>query len=594
VTVPENPPRTNLYRADFGPSLELRDEEGKASVLAGHFARFNEWAEIRSAFEGHFLERFAPGSLVKTITERGSKMRVLFQHGKDAIGKQVLGEIVRLEEDPEGAVYEVELFDGIPQLILSGLKAGKYGSSFQFEVVKDEYDPRPRKSDYNPQGIAERTVVEAKVYEFGPVTFPAYEGASAGLRSVTDDFHPAVDRLAQDAERLEAIYRRGVSLSGVALPPEGATTAPVTSYGVLNSTTATTSNGTWAVDFSSAREASRREARRYERATQFIKTSPWAIHPDSLRVILQIVAERRSGYKPTPEEIRERLGVKQRQEEPIVVPVDVGEEDQPEPSVEDVAVIPVTGSIVPHADLFSEVSGATSIESLQAQFRASLSDESKRAILFNVDSPGGSASLVPEFAAEIMAARGTKPIVAVANTMAASAAYWIAAAADELVVSPSGQVGSVGVYAVHQDWSQYDTTLGVDTTLVSAGKFKTEGNEFQPLSDEGEAEMQRVVDAYYSMFVGALADSRATTRTTVKSEFGQGRMVMAADAVEKGMADRVGTFDETVQRLLADTPTERTEPEPPEVTTRPEPEPSEATTPRPRPQTRKEEPSWLL
>ena len=166
--------------------FELRDD-GETPTLVGHFAVFDEWSEINSRFEGQFLERISPGAFDKTFAENRRNMRVLFQHGRDAnVGEQPLGSIEELRSEPEGAYYEVGLFRGVPQLILEGLKAGVYGASFRFRAMKEDWNDRAEESEHNPTGMRERTITEAKVMEFGPVTFPAYEGASAGLRSITD------------------------------------------------------------------------------------------------------------------------------------------------------------------------------------------------------------------------------------------------------------------------------------------------------------------------------------------------------------------------------------------------------------------------
>ncbi len=152
-------------------------------TLVGHFARFNEWAEIDSYSEGHFLERIAPGSFVRTLAE--DRIRVTLNHGKDPdLGDKPIASPDVLREDPEGAWYEAPLLDGVPLLVVSGLRARQYGSSFRFEVIGEDFDRGAKRSDYNPQGLPERTITEARVHEFGPVTYPAYEGATAGLRTL--------------------------------------------------------------------------------------------------------------------------------------------------------------------------------------------------------------------------------------------------------------------------------------------------------------------------------------------------------------------------------------------------------------------------
>lgn len=183
-------PTDDLFRACY-PGVELRQEgEPGQPTLFGHLAVFNQWTEINSVFEGHFLERLAPGAFTKTFRENRDKMRVLFQHGKDPqIGDKPLGPIERLGEDETGAFYEVPMLDtSYNRDLIPGLQAGLYGSSFRFKVMKDEVDRRPSRSAYNPKGLPERTITEVRVPEFGPVTFPAYEGATAGVRSITDRF----------------------------------------------------------------------------------------------------------------------------------------------------------------------------------------------------------------------------------------------------------------------------------------------------------------------------------------------------------------------------------------------------------------------
>mgnify|MGYP001457106064 CR=1 FL=1 len=106
------PPRENLVRTMSEPPELDRATESDMPTLRGHFAVWDSWTEINSAFEGRFMERFAPSSMTKTLTEGRDNMRVLFQHGRDPqIGDKPLGPIARLEPDPVGAYYEVPLLD---------------------------------------------------------------------------------------------------------------------------------------------------------------------------------------------------------------------------------------------------------------------------------------------------------------------------------------------------------------------------------------------------------------------------------------------------------------------------------------------------
>lgn len=223
-----------------------------------------------------------------------------------------------------------------------------------------------------------------------------------------------------------------------------------------------------------------------------------------------------------------------------------------------VAVLPLRGLITPRPSFLGLLfGGGGGLQSFRQSFHEALASDDIASILIDVDSPGGVTDLVPETAAEIRAARGTKPIVAIANTMAASAAYWIASQADELVVTPSGEVGSVGVFMAHEDWSKFDEELGVSTTLISAGKYKTEGNPYEPLTDEARDAFQATVDDLYAMFISDVAKGRSATPAAVKAGYGEGRMALARRAVEAKMADRIDTFEGTVARLVRRPPRSR-------------------------------------
>lgn len=190
-------PRDNLIRGLFrtgngAPALAMRSTRndasaGGASMLEGHFAVFNEWTEIDSLWEGNFMESIAPGAFAKTFRERRNSIRVLFQHGRDPqIGDKPLGPIEELDEDDVGAHYLVPLLPTTYNADLEpGLRAGLYGASFRFSVVKEAVEQSPPASSWNPRGIPQRRITEMRLSEFGPVTFPAYASATAGLRGMT-------------------------------------------------------------------------------------------------------------------------------------------------------------------------------------------------------------------------------------------------------------------------------------------------------------------------------------------------------------------------------------------------------------------------
>ena len=190
-----------VYRGQFDKGLELRAGDSAAgSTMVGHFSMFNNWYEINSAYEGHFLERCVPGCYARTISNNRSSIKVAFDHGYDPqIGDKPLGPIETLSEDEIGAYYEVPLLDTdynrdfvLPALegrTMDGRKLGSVlGASFRFRVVGDAWDMEPERSDHNPDGIPERSITEARVFEFGPVVYPANPEATSGVRSLTDDY----------------------------------------------------------------------------------------------------------------------------------------------------------------------------------------------------------------------------------------------------------------------------------------------------------------------------------------------------------------------------------------------------------------------
>lgn len=180
---------------------ELRKADGDAMpTMEGHFSVFDDWYEINSYFEGEFMERIAPGAFKKTFKDdasrknAGDKIKCILEHGHDyTVGDKPLGVPRSLSEDATGAAYEVPLLDtSYVRDLVPALDAGAYGASFRFRVLVDEWIEEPERSDYNPNGIPERTIKEVRVMEFGPTMFPASAGASAGLRSTTDDYYAAV------------------------------------------------------------------------------------------------------------------------------------------------------------------------------------------------------------------------------------------------------------------------------------------------------------------------------------------------------------------------------------------------------------------
>lgn len=280
---------------------------------------------------------------------------------------------------------------------------------------------------------------------------------------------------------------------------------------------------------------------KYPHVLRAIYGRPWAIVPSMLDLICEIADFRASGGLLDDDEIRARIAAANNG------PRSGGKTARASRGAA-VAVIPVYGVISQRAGLMANSSGGTSVEGLTRAFRESIDDGDIGSIVFDVDSPGGSVDGIEELAAEIRAARGSKPIAAVANTMMASAAYWIASAADELIVTPSGQVGSIGVIAAHVDDTVAREAAGIKRTVIATPPGKADGFDGDVLSAEGADEIQSSVDAFYQMFVGAVAKGRGVGVETVRKDYGSGRMLLAKPALAAGMVDRIDTLDATIAR----------------------------------------------
>lgn len=217
-----------------------------------------------------------------------------------------------------------------------------------------------------------------------------------------------------------------------------------------------------------------------------------------------------------------------------------------------IAVLPLYGVVTQRGNMVDDVSGPGSVstQKFATSLRQALADESVSQILIDIDSPGGSVYGVAELADEIIAARSQKPIIAIANSLAASAAYWIGCSASEFYVTPGGEVGSIGVWQAHFDCSQALAADGVTPTLISAGKFKVEGNPYAPLDAEAQAFMQSRVDDYYLAFCKGVARGRGVPIAQVRNGMGQGRVLGADTAVEQNMVDGVVAFDDAIRNML--------------------------------------------
>lgn len=258
---------------------------------------------------------------------------------------------------------------------------------------------------------------------------------------------------------------------------------------------------------------------------------PWALLPAKLEAIAAFIDSRVNTDKidfPDPEAKQGKSGNR------------AGDAYQ---VLDGVAVLPVYGILDKRANLLSQFSGGTSTELLSRDFRAALTDPQVKAILLDIESPGGSIDGTKTLADEIFAARGGKPVVAFANDLMASAAYWIGSAAIQVVATATSQVGSIGVAMAHQDLSGRDAQRGVKRTIISSGKYKRIASDAGPLSSEGQDYLQQICDTFYGLFLEGVGRNRGQDAAMVHQEMADGRIFIGAQALTAGLVDRLGTFE---------------------------------------------------
>ena len=191
------------------------------------------------------------------------------------------------------------------------------------------------------------------------------------------------------------------------------------------------------------------------------------------------------------------------------------------------------------ANLFTEISGATSVEILATDLRTAATDPAIDQIVLEIDSPGGEATGIAELAGQIREISDTtKPVIAYVDGMAASAAYWLAAAATEIVTSPTAMLGSIGVVATYRREKSDDIKI-----ISSLSPLK----QASPETEAGRAEVQRLIDQLAEVFVADVSTYRDAPEERVRAEFGQGGLLIASDAVNVGMADTIGSFETLLQ-----------------------------------------------
>lgn len=218
---------------------------------------------------------------------------------------------------------------------------------------------------------------------------------------------------------------------------------------------------------------------------------------------------------------------------------------------EGVAVLPVRGTLMKRFNFLSVASGLTTYSGLAQDTKAALSDPQVKAVLFDIDSPGGTTHGCFELSDMIYGLRGEKPMWACANDLAASAAYAVASSADRIFLTRTAGVGSVGVFALHTDQSAQDEQIGVKYSYIFAGDKKIDGNPHEPLTKSARSDIQAEVDREYEIFVMTVARNRGFVGATVGNIRGTRAGVYFAENACPLMADEVGTCDDALEALTA-------------------------------------------
>ena len=220
-----------------------------------------------------------------------------------------------------------------------------------------------------------------------------------------------------------------------------------------------------------------------------------------------------------------------------------------------VAVLPVHGMISQRASIWQDLFGGTATEGLASAYSRAVNDDRISAIVLDVDSPGGTVAGVQEVADIISQGSQIKETAAIANSEAASAAYWIASQVGpgqkRFAAAPNADIGSIGVYRMHEDVSQAVAAEGVQVTFLAVPEYKVEANPYEPLSAEAINHHMDQVNATYENFVSAVSRGRGVTAGVVKDQFGKGRTFDSERAVQLGLIDRVATMSDLFRELGA-------------------------------------------
>jgi signal peptide peptidase SppA len=267
---------------------------------------------------------------------------------------------------------------------------------------------------------------------------------------------------------------------------------------------------------------------------RWILAHRWAILPEMLDTMMMI-ASGESAFDEARSAIMKRGGDK--------LP------GAAEATVRDgIAIVNITGPIFPRANLFTWFSGGTSIGLLSRDFSRAVDDPNIGGIVLVIDSPGGEVTGVNEFANMVYSARSVKPVTAYVMGRAASAAYWIASAAGNIVIDATAELGSIGVVSIWQSTKERDEKNGVKTWEIVSSASPNKRPD--PSTESGRTQIQSIVDQLAEVFVSTVARNRGVTPKKVLEEFGRGGTTIGQQAVKAGLADSLGSFETVLSDMV--------------------------------------------
>jgi ClpP class serine protease len=281
-------------------------------------------------------------------------------------------------------------------------------------------------------------------------------------------------------------------------------------------------------------------------AVSWILSHRWAILPSMLRTIVDVASRGVSSDSNISEVIARQAAA----EAPGAI---AAKDAKPLPNSrrveirDGVAIMQIVGPIFPRANLFTAISGGTSVQLLAKDLTAVMADDSVKALLINADSPGGEVTGISELADMLYNARNVKPIVFYGYGMICSAAYWLASATSKIVIDATAEVGSIGVVAAYTDQRERDKKSGIQTIEIVSSVSPNKRPD--PQTDAGKAQIQKVVDEMAGIFVARVARNRGVSSEKVLKDYGRGCVLIGRGAVTAGLADEVGSFESVLADL---------------------------------------------